>query len=159
MTSTPERFNAPDAEVRYLRIIIDLSSVWGFLQQSLGEYQIDLSVVIGELLKDIFEKPSGYYGKHGRGIEASIYAQAVVLSAKQKAEIEHYITEAQTRLLDELEPFVVDGNGSHIEYYYLYGGDQFVSYYRPVQAHEVTPEQFSLAIDKNAMRYLVSSPH
>jgi hypothetical protein len=143
-------------ELRYIPVIVDLGLTFAYLERQVGEYQVDLGIVVKELLKDLFERKPGRFGLHTGPIGAFI-ACARSLTAREQSRVEEVLHEALIFLVNDLTGVLPQLDGNSHDQHYAYHGDRYLHYYQPVLREQCSLELYASALDARAVHHFTQA--
>lgn len=138
-------------ELRYVPVVIDLGLTFTYMERQLGEFQVDLGIVIKELLRELFERKPGRFGLH-EGAMGAFIACARTLTAREQARVEEVLNDALTFLVNDLTGVLPHLDGNANEKHYAYHGDRYLHFYQPV-LRERHPELYAKGLDARAVHH------
>ena len=142
--------------ILFIPTLISLYEAHHHLEHSFGDIGVDWSLVLREILKDIFGQPPGQYGHAGEGAHG-----VFMISCPENFHMSDFDS---SRIIHEASVFVVDAlsgvlphlqeNGDH--HYFKYIDRHDVMVYVPVPEEQISRELRLKAVPLEAVRSIVA---
>lgn len=142
--------------VLFIPTLISLYEPYHHLQTNFGDIGVDWTLVLREILKDIFGQPPGRYGHAGEGAHG-----VFKISCPENFPMSDFDS---SRIIHEASVFVVDAIAytlPHIHekgdnHYFKYIDNHDVLIYVPILETEITPELRLKAVPLEAVRSVLA---
>lgn len=138
----------------YLPVIFSVYATLTYLEEQLGRYGVDMTVIMSELLNEIFTSKVGRYGAY-EGPLGSVKIQLPEDAGLSDVQIDAIMHEAHLLLVDEVVAVFPELKESANEEHHLYSGGPTAMRYVPFGVgQDCPPEYRDKLVPAAAIRYI-----
>jgi len=136
----------------YLPTLISLSPVFESLDAAFHDLGLNISLIVGELLKEVLSSNQGKFGRHGHGPEAAFSHQLPEQYVRNLAFEKEQIHKAHLILVDILAD-VVPSRVQMSTYPFKFSGDEYFIIWLPMDPSTCPPELRRKLVPYGAVRH------